>query len=330
MAKELDLFSQHGVAVELTREVGWATVRDKIIYGEIDAAQAPAGMVIAASAGLGSVEVKCLTGLIIGLHGNAITLSQRLWRAGVRDGAGLRREIQRRGRAARFVFGAVFSQSSHHYLLRTWLRTHGIDPDHDVRIAIVPPPQMYSNMAAGHLDGYCVGEPWNSAAVRARVGFVVATSRELANRHPEKVLMVRSEFAERRKREHLALIAALAEACRFCEAPANRERIAEILAGSRYLNTPVQVARRSLAGPFLYGNGRSEVSPDFHVFAGHDANEPTAEKADWVMKSVLATSAPDARQALDRMDLRQMFRADLYREAIREAAKTFATKKMEA
>jgi ABC-type nitrate/sulfonate/bicarbonate transport system substrate-binding protein len=89
MAFELGLFAKSGLEIELRREVGWATVRDKIIYGELDAAQAPAGLMVAASCGLGSVSADCLTGLILNLHGNAITLSQRLWKRGIHDGASL-------------------------------------------------------------------------------------------------------------------------------------------------------------------------------------------------------------------------------------------------
>src|SRR4051794_36657723 len=84
MGKELGLYAKYGLSVELHREVGWATIRDKVLYGELDAAHAPAGLVVAASCGLGSVQVECLTGLVLNLNGNAITLSQNLWKKGVR------------------------------------------------------------------------------------------------------------------------------------------------------------------------------------------------------------------------------------------------------
>jgi ABC-type nitrate/sulfonate/bicarbonate transport system substrate-binding protein len=119
----------------------------------------------------------------------------------------------------------VFPFSSHNFLLRAWLLAAGIHPDRDVRIVIVPPPQMAANLMAGHLDGFCVGEPWNSVALEARVGRVVATSAELAPGHPEKVLMVRREFAEQRSEEHLALVAALLMRGAFCDAPENRDEL---------------------------------------------------------------------------------------------------------
>src|SRR5687768_6924170 len=95
MAHELELFRKHGLDVKIHREAGWATIRDKIIYGEMEAAHAPAGMVIAATTGIGSVPTDCLTALVLNLHGNAITLSQRLWSKGVRDGHSLRAYIRK-------------------------------------------------------------------------------------------------------------------------------------------------------------------------------------------------------------------------------------------
>jgi len=322
MAHELDLFAKHGVEVELCREVGWATVRDKIIYGELEAAHAPAGMVVAASAGIGSIRVDCITGMVINLHGNAITLSEALWKRGVRDGKGLKREIERERGSRKLVFGAVFPFSSHNFLLRSWLQESGIDPDRDVQIVIVPPPQVFPNLKAGNLDGYCVGEPWNSMAVMAGAGFIVATSGELADHHPEKVLMVRRDFAEAREAEHLALIAALMEACQFCEAQQNRERIIEMLAEPRYLNAPIQALRMSMKGTLDFGHGRIEKIPDFYIFARDNANEPTPEKADWVMRGVQAVNPACDPAIFASLNPEAMFRADIFHKAIQTTQTT--------
>lgn len=170
MAAELGLFEKYGLRVTLHRELGWASIRDKIIFGELDAAHALAAMPLAATLGLGSVRSKCLTALVLNLHGNAITLSNELWRQGVRDGASLREETKRwRGQRV-LTLGVVYPFSSHRHLLRKWLAAHSINPDRDVRMVVVPPPQMASNLKAGNLDGFCVGEPWNSAVVQLRAG----------------------------------------------------------------------------------------------------------------------------------------------------------------
>ncbi len=309
MAEELGLFHAHGLEVELHREIGWASIRDKVIYGELEAAQAPAGLLASATFGLGSMQAECLTGLVLSLHGNAITLAQSLWRDGVRDGATLRREIARGRR--KFTFGVVHPFSSHNILLRTWLSSHEIEPCSDVRIVVVPPTQMHRNLKAGHLDGYCVGEPWNSVAVAAKTGWCVATSADLAPGHMEKVLMVRRDFSESFEGEHLALIAALLEACRFCEAPENREQVIETLARSRYVGASANTLRMSMAGSFDYGNGRIEEQLAMHVFAGGKANEPSANQAHWLIEGlrangIIADPLPRARDC---------FRADIFKQA---------------
>src|SRR5438552_12627263 len=233
MAQELGLYEKFGLRVRLHREVGWATVRDKVIYRELDAAHALAPMVFAASLGAGSAQTECVSGLVLSINGNAITLAQSIWDAGVRDGGSLRRWSAQRGQP--LVFGIPFLYSSHHFLLRLWLGSHGLVLGRDVLLAVVPPPQMPSNLKAGHLDGYCAGEPWNSVATLGRFGWRAATSMDIAPSHPEKALMARRDFSEWRAEEHQRLIAALAEACRFCAAPENAERIIETLAQRQYL-----------------------------------------------------------------------------------------------
>jgi ABC-type nitrate/sulfonate/bicarbonate transport system substrate-binding protein len=313
MAHELGLFARYGIEVELHREVGWATIRDKVLYGELDAAQAPAGIVVSATCGIDSVAAECLTGLVLNLHGGAITLSKELWNRGARDGEALRSLISLEREP--LVFGVAHHYSSHSFLLREWLRRYRIDPDREVRIVVVPPPQVVANLKAGHLDGCCVGEPYNSLAVMTKVGWCVAISPELAPGHPEKVLMVRRDFAERQKEEHLALIAALIESCRFCDRPENRERLTETLAESQYVNTPIRALQMSLEGTFDFGNGRVEKVADFHIFARGNANEPTPEKARWVIDSLHAGALLDPSDVPEETALR-CFRNDLHHQAL--------------
>ena len=316
MAQELGLFAKHGLRVKLSREVGWATVRDKLIYRELDAAHAPAGMVFAATLGLGSIPVPCLTALVINLQGNAITLSENLWREGVRDGESLARHLRARGKGRPLTLGIVSTFSAHHFLLSQWLRQHGIDPLGDVQIVVVPPSQVFFNLRAGYVDGYCVGEPWNSLAVMVHEGWCTATSADLAPRHPEKVLMVRQDFAEERAEEHLAVVAALLEGCRYCDRSEHRERILETLAGPRYLDTSIQALRMSMAGTFDFGHGRIEKMSDFHVFHRLGANRPTLERANWVLDQMRACHVlPDPDAASPRI-ANEVFRADLFEKAV--------------
>ena len=317
MAYELGIFEAHGLRVELSREVGWATIRDKIVLRELEAAHAPAAMVLAISLGIGSFKVPCLTGLVLNLHGNAVTLSKRLWNNGVRDSATLREHVRARHNGPPLTFGVAFSSSSHNFLLQKWLRDAELDPDRDLNIVVVPPPQMAANLKAGNLDGYCVGEPWNSLAVIQRAGWVAVLSPDIAPRHPEKVLLVRTEFAESRSNEHERLIAALIEACEFCQLVENRDQVIETLAGSNYLDTNPEAIQCSLSGPFKFRRDRSEFSRDLHVFAGPGVNEPGIDKAMWARQSLLETGLLSKSAPLNQQRLAAMFRGDIFQSATR-------------
>src|ERR1051325_5654183 len=322
MAHELGLFTKHGVRVALSRELGWAAVRDKIVRGELDAAQAVVGMPFATTLGLGMRACECVTGLVLNLQGNAITLSNELWRRGVRDAASLR-EVSARFRGARtLTFGVVSNVSSHHFLLRRWLQAAGINPDHDVRLAVVPPSQMPDSLRAGNLDGFCAGEPWNSVAVAARVGWIAALSTDLAPGHPEKVLMVRRDFAEQHAHEHQALIAALLEACAFSQVTENREQVMAVLARPAYMNRPAESLRPSFTGVFDAGQERTLRAPNFLVFAGDDANEPSADKAAWALNELRATGVIRQPVANAAQLIRSVFRADIYERASKLLSKS--------
>lgn len=315
MAHELGLFRNYGLRVELHRELGWATVRDKIIYGELDAAHALAAMPVAATLGLGSIRCDCLTGLVLNLHGNAITLSNDLREQGAHDGASLRQVMLRLRREKTFIFGAVAPFSSHYFLLRKWLISSGIHPERDVRIVIVPPPQMVANLKAGHLDGFCVGEPWNSVAAHSHVGWCAAASAELAPGHPEKVLMVRREFAEKRAEEHSALLAALLEACAFCSEPENHAYLAATLSRPEYVGAPESALERGIRHEFDFGGGRIRKVRDFTVFHGGDANEPSAAKAAWVLQQLREAASGVEPSNFNAALGRRVFRADIFEKA---------------
>jgi ABC-type nitrate/sulfonate/bicarbonate transport system substrate-binding protein len=317
MAEELGLYQKYGLNVRLHRELGWASIRDKVVYGELDAAHAIAGLPFAATLGLGSMKCDCLTGLVMNLNGNGITLSNPLARRGVTDAASLRAEVQRLRGERTMTFGIVSPVSSHHFLLRAWLASAGINPDRDVRIVVVPPPQMVANLRAGNLDGFCVGEPWNSVAVLSRVGVCVAVSAELDPGHPEKVLMVRQDFAEAREEDHLALLAAVLDACHYCDVPENHERIIEVLSRPQYVGVSAESLRCGITGRFDFGGGVVRNVSDFNAFHRYDANEPSGDKAAWVMNRMRASSIGLEGSQFNFSLGRQIFRADIFEKAIR-------------
>lgn len=316
VAQERGLFAKHGARVQLSREVGWATIRDKIIYGELDAAQAPAPMLWSTRLGLDSAPSAVTSGLVLNLNGNALTLSERLWAAGVRDAKTLREVARGRSGERKLTFGVVFNFSSHHLLLRAWLRAGGINPDRDVRIVVVPPAQMFRNLSAGTIDGYCAGEPWNSLAVREKIGWCPTWSSAQQPGHLEKVLMVTEHFAESRASEHAALIAALVEACAWCDEPCNREPLAQLLARAGYINQSAHIISPALTGAFDCGHGRTESVPDFHVFHTGQANRPSNAKAAALQQELAEAGLIPSGRANDRLP-GLLFREDIFNHATR-------------
>ena len=90
VACELGLFEKYDVAVELRREASWKNVNDQIIHRQLDAAHAPATLPFLINLNLTGENCVCLSGLVLSLQGNAITISHELWKRGVRDAKSLR------------------------------------------------------------------------------------------------------------------------------------------------------------------------------------------------------------------------------------------------
>ncbi len=316
VAKELNLFARHGLDVRLSREAGWATVREKMLHGELDAAHAPASMVFEMSFGLGVPAVPSLTGLVMAHHGNAITLSDALYEQGVRSASDLRNIIARRGTNRRLIFAGVLKYSSQHYIMRRWLQAGGIDPDRDVELVVVPPPLMAECMEQGHLDGYCVAEPWSSVGLLRGVGQGIALSADFSPHHPEKVFMVREDFDRERRDEHLRLLAALIEAAAWCDEPANRPALAELLAAPDNLAVPASALRNALVGPYHLGPGRTTSAAEAIVYHRDGLRRPSADRAAWALDEIRHHGLGADLPALSSAQIAPIFRTDLYDQAL--------------
>ncbi|MEM9399105.1 MAG: CmpA/NrtA family ABC transporter substrate-binding protein, partial [Verrucomicrobiota bacterium] len=175
VAQEYGLFDKYGLSVELKRELGWASVRDKVVFGELNVAHAPAGLVIATRLGLNCQVCETVTGLVMNCQGNAITVSKKLHDTGVDNAKFMGSKIRLDKNIRRYTFATVSMVSSHYFLLRNWLKSGGVDPDKDVRIVVLPPSLMVANLKEGNIDGFCVGEPWNSVSANEGHGVIIAT-----------------------------------------------------------------------------------------------------------------------------------------------------------
>jgi ABC-type nitrate/sulfonate/bicarbonate transport system substrate-binding protein len=316
VAHALGLFEKHGVEVELSREVGWATVREKILYRQLDAAHAIAGLVLSLRLGLDGLACRAIAPFVINLHGNAITLSRDLWQRGVRDAVTLHKLIRSTPQRL-FTFAVVSRSASHNFLLRHWLKQGGTNPDRDVRMVVLPPTQMPGALHAGLIDGYCVGEPWNSVSIANGAGWSPGSSEDLAPGHPEKVLLTTEHFADSHPSALSAVIRALYEACAFCDEPKNRPKVIDVLVESGYMRAERNILKQSLTGPFDNGAGERRSVEHFHIFHRNKANVPSLDKAEWLVNAsvenglIAPVDVSAARRAMS-----ECWRPDLFHQAI--------------
>ena len=289
-AEALGYFERAGLRVKLEEELGWGSIRDKIVYGELDAAHAPGGLLFSILLGLHAPARRVDTDLVISLQGNGITLSRRLWQKGVTDGDSLRMMI--RSEAPRKPKFAVVSQySSHLFLLHQWLRKSGISPETELSVVILPPPLVVEHMRHGDIDGFCAGEPWNSVAALGGEGWIAATSASLAPNHPEKVLVCTQEMAGNFPDEYAALRKAILAGCQYCESTANRSELINLLHEQLF----VSVSKETLAN-CLSNQPRSGVLPHSAQgplirFHAGDGNRASRERAAWILNSLTQTRA---------------------------------------
>jgi len=308
IALEKGFFDAEGLDVTLWRERAWASIRDKTGYGLFDAAQMLYPMPLAMSLGVGGPVEPTVTALCLDLNGNAITVSPQLARAMRRASDadpsdpprteaktstspslsphGLKRAIRARAERGEplLTFGVVFPTSTHHYELRYWMAAGGIDPDCEVNIIVLPPPEMPEALRDGRLDGYCVGEPWNAMAVRHGWGEVAITKYDLWNNSPEKVLGVTRRWAEANPGTHRALVRAVLQACAWCDEPTHRAEVARIISAERYVNAPVELVGMSMQGTFQDAHDQPpRALPDFNVFHRYAANYPWRSHAMWFL-----------------------------------------------
>lgn len=323
LAHELGFAEEEGIALKLTRETSWANIRDRSALGHFDVAQMLAPMPIAASMGLTPIAAKMVAPVGLGLGNNAITVSAALWgemaaEGAVNDldaraaGAALARVVGRGGRKLRF--GVVHQTSSHNYELRYWLAASGIAPDRDVEIVVLPPPLLPEALGAGGLDGYCVGEPWNSVGVVEHGAHIVTTKSLIWQWSPDKVIGMRADWAERNPGVLAGLIRSIYRAGVWCQESGNRVSAAEIMARGVYLDQPVEIVVRALTGRIETGSKLFDL-PDFFVPQEGAANFPWKSQALWYFSQMVrwgeaGMSAENAAEAA------ACFRPDLYRAAL--------------
>jgi two-component system, oxyanion-binding sensor len=330
IAKELGFDRKQGLSLHLYREVSWANIRDKLDVGAFDCAHMLAPMPIAATLGLGRATEPVIAPMSLSLNGNAITVSQRLYhdmcvadegavhQGGMAAARALAEVVDRRAESGRepLSLGMVYPFSCHNYDLRFWLASAGVDPDNDVNLVVIPPPLLAESLKAGRVDGFCVGQPWNSVAVEQGHGVIIATKNELWPMSPEKVLDVREDWAQENGALLTDVIGALVLACQWLDQPENRREAATILARPEYVGVSTETLLRPLTGNLARGGKEDDiVDPDAVVFYRHDANFPWRSHAVWMITQMIRWG--QAREPFDILALAErVYRPDLYRAAV--------------
>ena len=328
VARELGFAAREGIDLRLVREVSWANIRDKVALGLLNGAQMLAGMPIATTLGINQMPMRMIAPFCLNRNGNAISVSRRLFAEMVEQddfdagaasaGRALRRAIARRraSGAPLLTFGMVYPFSCHNYELRYWMAASDIDPDNDVRLVVIPPPLMVDSLREGHIDGFCVGEPWNSLAVEAGLGRIIVSKAELWRHGVEKVLCVPDAWATANTAVLAALIRALDRAGAWAEQPNNRPRLAALLAGAAYLDLPEDIITRALAGEMVVGIGDPpRAVKDFLILHRERANNPSVAQALWIYAQMVRWGQID-RHPGDEAVVRAIFRPDIYQAAL--------------
>jgi nitrate/nitrite transport system ATP-binding protein len=319
VAKEKGFFKKYGLEeVNLNREPSWRAILDGVTTRRLDAAQMVAGMPLAMTLGMqGQPSVPMITAMVLSRNGNAITLHKRFYEQGVRTLEDFK-EILHQNPDNVHTLGMVHPASMHNLLLRHWLASGGVDPDRDVNLTMIPPPQMVANLKAGTIDGFCAGEPWNSYAVHEGIGYVIKTDLELWTGHPEKVLGVREDWCNQHPQTHLALVKALIEACEYCDDRRNREEILDLLCRPEYLGSDPAYTRPGFLDPYNRGTGEPPTTMlRFNQFHVDQANCPGRGEGLWILTQLARWGITPFPKNWHEI-VERVRRLDLYWEATRQ------------
>ncbi len=319
MAKELGLYEKYGVDVEVTKEASWASVRDKLLSGDLNAAHCLFGMPFSVYTGVGGQAGSELPiAMMINSNGQSISLSKEFCGVGFRNLSAAKTAIEQKMAEREVTFAMTFPGGTHDLWLRYWLGAVGIDQT-KTKIITVPPPQMVANMKVGNMDGFCVGEPWNGVAVRDDLGFTHISTQDIWKDHPEKALVLNKAFSARTD-EVKAVMKAVMEASQWLDNLDNRKEAAKVIGHQAYVNAPAEEIEKRLLGHYNLGCGLGEhvYTDDYMLFhKGGSINFPRKSHAMFFMSQYVRfgylNQHPDYAQIADKLIMQ-----DLYREVAGE------------
>ena len=320
MAHELGYFRKYGLDVEVTKEASWASVRDKLMTGELQAAHCLFGMPFSVFNGIGGPAGKELKiAMVLNNNGQAITLANDLSAAGYLNYKGVPAALAALAKKEEVSFAMTFPGGTHDMWLRYWLAASGVDQS-KVKIITIPPPQMVANMKVGNMDGFSVGEPWNGVAVKQKIGFTHIASQDIWKHHPEKALVCNPDFAATRRPELKLVMKAVLEASQWLDNMGNRSQAARVIGGPAYVNAPADVIDARLMGDYDLGiaPGKHQYKDDtMTYYRDGNVNFPRYAHGVWFMTQYVRfgylKALPDTLGVAKRLIMQ-----DLYKEVARE------------
>jgi nitrate/nitrite transport system substrate-binding protein len=336
IAHEKGLFKKYGINSTVTKGASWAAIRDSLANGDIQATHMLLGMPIASSMGLGGApKVPMIAPWILNRNGQSITLVKSLAGKVAADPKALKPLVDAAKAAGNpMTFAMTFPPGTHAMWLRYWLAAGGINPGDamgggaDISLITIPPPQMFANMQAGKMDGFCVGEPWNAKTVKEGVGFTATNTQDIWKDHPEKVCAFTEAFAAKNPKTVKAVLKALHEASVWLDVMENREEQAKIVSAPTYINCPPEAILPRLQGKYDMGDGRKFKDPNYMIFSERNCNYPQIKYGKWWLTQLrrwgFTDGAPDYEGVA-----KQVMRADIYEEAMKEIGYTHGGASME-
>lgn len=280
-------FRKYGLNVKLNREASWATSRDGLIFGRLDASPVVSGAVTNARIGAeGARHAPLCAAMTIHRHGNAMTMNKAMWDFGLRPWYEYNGDLEAFGKQFRAYFDSqpperkvwavVLSSSIYEYFVRYVSAAAGVDPLKEFRVIIVPPPQMVTNVRIGAMQAYMVAEPWNTRAITGNegVGFTFAQGKEVWLGHPDRLLGVMQSFIDQYPKTYRSLVKAMIEACQYCSKTENRQEVAELITDRSFTGAKPKKKGAPIAkftSPAIVGN---------YNYGGFDGKDRTIKAAD--------------------------------------------------
>jgi nitrate/nitrite transport system substrate-binding protein len=271
IAKEKGFFAKYGVGdVDVARQASWGATRDNMALGSarngIDGGhilRPKVHMYAAGTVTQNNVPIPMYNLLNLNEDCQGISVSNEYKDLKVQTNAAPLKEAFARKKAAgkELTAAMTFPGGTHDLWIRYWLAAGGIDPETEIKVIVVPPPQMVANMKVGNMDVFCVGEPWNEQLVNQNIGYTALTTGELWNKHPEKVLGMRAEWVDANPRATQAIMMAVMEAQMWCDRAENKREMAEIVGRRQWFNVPIADIIGRIKGEINYGNGRKASDP---------------------------------------------------------------------